>query len=460
MAACNTGLRCQAIFQHGGSEAVIVRVFNGTIASSTSTITLGTGGSDLVLEAAGPGLWGSALRATVDHDTSDPSDTTLFNLLIEELDAPGSSTVIAAEQFHNISTVATHSRFVDTVLNAQAALVNVRTSTDEDAVPTEGVVTAVGSDADDGDDITDAEITGRRDERRGIYALDDADLFNMMCIPPLTRSTDVADGTWAIAANYCQERRAMLIIDSPSAWTASPDTAISDAEIGVNNLRGTVGNATAINAMAYFPRLRMPDPLSENRLADFAPCGAIAGITARTDLQRGVWKAPAGRAASFSSVQGLTYTMTHAQIGVLNPVGLNCLRSLPVIGHLVWGSRTLAGANQLASQWKYVPVRRLALFLEESLLRGTQWVIFEPNEERLWGQIRLSIGAFMQTLFRQGAFQGSTANDAYLVKCDRQTTTQNDIDRGVVNIVVGFAPLKPAEFMFVRLQQMAGQIEV
>ncbi len=454
------GYAVNQFFQHGGSDALIVRVFNGTIASSTATITLGTDGSNLVLEAASPGLWGSALQATVDHNTADPTDLTLFNLLIEELDAPGGSTVIASEQFRNISTVTTHARFVDTVLNEQSALVNVRTSTGDGAQPSNGTVAAVGTATDDGSDITDTEITGDRDLRTGLYALEDADLFNLMCIPPLTRSNDVADATWATAAGYCQERRAMLVVDSPSAWTATPSTAIADAETGVNTLRSTVGNATAINAMAYYPRLRMPDPLSENRLADFAPCGAVAGIISRTDVQRGVWKAPAGLAASFSGAQGLTYTMTDAQNGVLNPVGLNCLRSFPVAGHLVWGSRTLAGADLLASEWKYVPVRRLALFLEESLFRGTQWVVFEPNDEPLWAQIRLNIGAFMQTLFRQGAFQGSAAKDAYFVKCDKETTTQNDIDRGVVNIVVGFAPLKPAEFVVIKLQQMAGQVEV
>jgi uncharacterized protein len=143
----------------------------------------------------------------------------------------------------------------------------------------------------------------------------------------------------------------------------------------------------------------------------------------------------------------------------LNPLGLNCLRSFPVAGNLVWGARTLVGADLLASEWKYLPVRRLALFLEESLYRGTQWVVFEPNDEPLWAQIRLNLGAFMQNLFRQGAFQGRSPREAYFVKCDRETTTQNDINLGIVNIVVGFAPLKPAEFVVIKIQQMAGQVE-
>jgi phage tail sheath protein FI len=252
----------------------------------------------------------------------------------------------------------------------------------------------------------------------------------------------------------------MLIVDPPAGWSSNPATAISTAETGVNDLRGAIGNDDARNAVVYFPRLRMPDPLRENRLADFAPCGAVAGIIARTDAQRGVWKAPAGLEASFSGVQGFTYTMTDGQNGIINPLGLNGLRSFPVAGNLVWGARTLAGADLLASEWKYLPVRRLALFLEESLFRGTQWVVFEPNDEPLWAQIRLNIGAFMQNLFRQGAFQGSKPRDAYFVKCDGETTTQNDIDRGIVNILVGFAPLKPAEFVVIKLQQIAGEIEV
>ena len=156
----------------------------------------------------------------------------------------------------------------------------------------------------------------------------------------------------------------------------------------------------------------------------------------------------------------LTVKLTDGENGQLNPLAVNCLRSFPVVGRLVWGARTLRGADQLASEWKYLPVRRTALFLEESLFRGSQWVVFEPNDEPLWAQIRLNLGAFMQNLFRQGAFQGRSPREAYFVKCDRETTTQNDIDLGIVNIVVGFAPLKPAEFVVIKLQQIAGQVQV
>jgi len=162
---------------------------------------------------------------------------------------------------------------------------------------------------------------------------------------------------------------------------------------------------------------------------------------------------------TLANVQRFDYKLNDPENGVLNPFGINCLRVFDVYGNLCWGARTLDGADAKASEWKYVPVRRFALFLEESLSRGTKWVVFEPNDEPLWAQIRLNVGAFMHNLFRQGAFQGTTPRDAYFVKCDKETTNQTDINNGVVNILVGFAPLKPAEFVIIRIQQLAGQIE-
>jgi hypothetical protein len=199
--------------------------------------------------------------------------------------------------------------------------------------------------------------------------------------------------------------------------------------------------------------------LRDNQLEDFAPCGAMAGIFARTDATRGVWKAPAGLETTINGTNQLSVPLTDPENGELNPLGINALRVRPAVGPVIWGARTRQGDDRLASEWKYIPVRRVALFIEESLYRGTQWAVFEPNDEPLWAQLRLNIGAFMQNLFRQGAFQGRTPREAYLVKVDKETTTQNDVDRGIVNIVVGFAPLKPAEFVILQIQQLAGQIE-
>ena len=198
--------------------------------------------------------------------------------------------------------------------------------------------------------------------------------------------------------------------------------------------------------------------MREGQIDTFVPCGVIAGIFARTDATRGVWKSPAGLDAALNGIAGLQVNLSDGENGQLNPLGINSLRSFPVAGHVVWGARTLRGADSMGDEYKYIPVRRLALFIEETLYRGTQWVVFEPNDEPLWAQIRLNLGAFMQNLFRQGAFQGKSPREAYFVKCDKETTIQNDIDRGIVNIVVGFAPLKPAEFVIIKIQQIAGQI--
>ncbi len=171
-----------------------------------------------------------------------------------------------------------------------------------------------------------------------------------------------------------------------------------------------------------------------------------------------MWKAAAGTDATLAGVQALDYILTDAQNGTLNKVGLNAIRLFPIYGVVSWGARTFLGADDATSDYKYIPVRRLALYIEESLYRGTKWVVFEPNDEPLWAQIRLNVGAFMNDLFRQGAFQGKTSREAYFVRCDSTTTTQTDINLGRVNIVVGFAPLKPAEFVVIQIQQIAGQI--
>jgi phage tail sheath protein FI len=295
------------------------------------------------------------------------------------------------------------------------------------------------------EDIYGAFI-GSRARREGIYALEDADLFNILALPGITEPGVLADAT-----AYCQERRAFFIIDAPLAAT---------------DVAGMVSSATGSDlpksdyAAVYFPWTNVADPLKNGKPRLTPPSGTIAGLYARTDGNRGVWKAPAGTDASLAGVQSLAVPLTDGENGSLNPLGVNCLRTFPVYGAVSWGARTLRGADQMVAEYKYVPVRRLALYIEESLYRGTQWVVFEPNDEPLWAQIRLNIGAFMNGLFRQGAFQGSTPRDAYLVKCDRETTTQDDINRGVVNILVGFAPLKPAEFVVISIRQLAGQIQV
>lgn len=470
-------------FLNGGGQAIIVRLFKGTEVAKVNV-------NGLKLEASSPGTWGNNLAASV--DTASINDEVaeryglsldqLFNLTVVEKAPDGSP--VKTERHHNL-TIVEGERRIDRVLEQESQLVRVQRKSDggpdlPEKRPTETPKTPKSkdkgkedsesgkSDEDsntnqntfkftggvDGDPLTTAnDYKGDQSKKEGLYALEKVDLFNLLCIPPDSRDGTLPNEVYSEALNYCLARRAMLIVDPPSAWGKTVDEAKS--KLTSLGLSGTM----ARNAALYFPRVRQADPLRNGQIDTFVPCGIIAGIMARTDAQRGVWKAPAGLDAALSGVQGLEVNLSDAENGMLNPLGINCLRSFPVAGTVVWGARTLRGADQLADEYKYVPVRRLALYIEESLYRGTQWVVFEPNDEPLWAQIRLNIGAFMHNLFRQGAFQGQTPRDAYFVKCDKETTTQNDINLGIVNIVVGFAPLKPAEFVIISIQQIAGAVE-
>jgi phage tail sheath protein FI len=306
----------------------------------------------------------------------------------------------------------------------------------------------------DADGVTKG-IIGDPNNKTGIYALYDVDLFNLLCLPVTANLPDSnAQAVASHAEKLCTDLRAFYLLDIPQNPPGNRDSV--NAVMDWMSANGTIRSR---NAALYFPRIAIPDPLNGFRLRPAPPSGTIAGLYAKTDGTRGVWKAPAGTEAVLAGVQQLQYNPTNAENGVLNPVAINCLRNFPIYGIVCWGARTLNGADQMADDYKYIPVRRLALYIEESLYRGTQWVVFEPNDEPLWAQIRLNVGAFMQELFRQQAFQGKTPAEAYFVKCDSETTPQDQINLGIVNIVVGFAPLKPAEFVVIQLQQMAGQIQ-
>ncbi len=439
-------------FANGGTEAFIVRVV-GTNGSAAAAIVYN---ATLKLKAKSVGAWGNKLWIRVDDD---PASAARYTLTIRDVGN------VLQEQYTQISIDPNSPRSLDRLLKRSNLVVldgaPPTAKPPAHTVPPPGVdpfgnpaFSTQATNGADGDDVKETNLVGDRDQKSGIYALLQlqTEVFNLLCIPPIDPNTDLTSTTLAPAAALCQERRAMLIVDPSKDWQS-----VDDAVAGMVNpvLTGDVASYAAL----FFPRLSLPEPNDDNRVNSFPPCGAVAGIFARTDAQRGVWKAPAGIDATLVGVPDLDIDMTDLENGRLNPLGVNCLRSLRIIGRVVWGSRTLRGADALADQWKYVPVRRTALYIEESLFRGLQWVVFEPNDEPLWSQIRLNVGAFMQTLFRQGAFQGSTPKDAYFVKCDRETTTQNDINLGIVNIVVGFAPLKPAEFVVVKLQQMAGQVQ-
>ena len=443
-------------YRNGGTQAVIVRLYHedGTD-PTTAELELATSSTPWVLAARSPGAWGNKLRARVDYDTaSGTSDS--FNLYIRD------DTTGEIESFRNLSITTGNPRQADKVLNTESNLVTAAAAPaarpDDHDAPTatdplwadNGTNTkvATSAEASDGIELEEDDYTLNTEvDKRGLYALEKADLFNLLCIPP-HGANDVEDTLIGTAAAYCERRRAVLLVDPPASWNDKADAVAGVASIGTSSK----------NAALYFPRLRMPNPLRDGQIEDFVPCGTVAGIIARTDAQRGVWKAPAGLEATLVGVPALSVPLTDAENGELNPIAVNCLRTMPAAGRVVWGARTLSGSDRLASEWKYLPVRRTALFIEESLYRGTQWVVFEPNDEPLWAQIRLNIGAFMHDMFRQGAFAGASPREAYFVKCDKESTTQSDVNRGIVNIIVGFSPLKPAEFVVIKLQQMAGQI--
>lgn len=491
------GYAIQQYYLNGGSIAWVIRAAPGAAAaaltvnasalyasagvSGVSGIsggeTLGAnGGEALEITAGSPGQWGNNLQIGIDyHETRQlAGEPVEFNLVVREV---AENQVVQSEIFRNLTNADRSSaRFVESVINESSTLIRV-TSKALGSLPENtgtDVISQIGGKSDDpnfrplgrspfqagtdgtepGDPADDTweKSAGASAIQEGMKLLDRIapEVFNLMCIPAAAAlDNDSFKAVVSGATEFCRSRRAFLIVDIPEGVTLDNLTGWMKAH---ETLRSD-------HSSLYFPRITIPDLLNANRPRNVGPSGTVAGIYARTDAARGVWKAPAGTEAVLRGAD-LTVRITDLENGALNPNGINTLRSFPVYGNVAWGARTLDGADQKASEYKYIPVRRTVLYIEESLYQGLQWVVFEPNDEPLWGQIRLNVGAFMNTLFRQGAFQGKTAREAYFVKCDKDTTTQNDIDRGIVNILVGFAPLKPAEFVVIRIQQIAGQLAV
>jgi hypothetical protein len=448
-------------FLNGGGIAFVVRVAGGTFGAAAVTLQGGSPLRDtLHIDAANPGEWGRALRvAAVAAGTPDNR----FNLLVREVTrSNGREQVVRQEIHRNLSMALSDNRYVVEVIARGSALIRAGnaglgqapiTGTPDAAgrVPDSAFVALTGG--SNGTSPADATaILGSQSGKTGLYALEAIapEVFNLLCIPESAAQGDTAyTQVGSEATRYCEDKRAFLLVDIP-AGVAS--------EAGMRTWMSHHNGLRHSNAAVYFPRVLVPDPLNEFRPRNIASSGTMAGVYARSDTERGVWKAPAGTDTGLRGVS-LPVKLNDLENGGLNPLGVNVLRTFPVYGNISWGARTLDGADQMASEWKYIPVRRTALFIEETLYQQLKWVVFEPNDEPLWSQIRLNVGAFMHNLFRQGAFQGGTPRDAYLVKCDSETTTQNDIDAGIVNILVGFAPLKPAEFVVIKIQQLAGQVQ-
>ncbi|MGO9729706.1 MAG: phage tail sheath family protein [Streptosporangiaceae bacterium] len=494
-------------FMNGGNSAQIVRASATDGSGAAAKIALS---GDVILVATSPGTWGNAVYSAavppsltaglqVVVDTSNlVNAATLFNLTITDgstgaiesytglslgAGPPGTpgtpiTTALASSALMNVEpgsgltqkpangtyTVGTFTPPPAPASSTSSSSPTSSTSSAGDtassgSTPSAGASTPAPAAPAGGSQGTDinagsiAVVPADQTTRAGIYALVEADIFNMLCLPTNPGKPWPA-ATLGLAAEFCFQQRAMLIVDPPSQWTQAPPPL--GFTIVVANPAVT-GNYNA-NAATYYPNLEFADPIT-NTTVQLGPCGAVAGVWASTDDARGVWKAPAGTAAALTGISDLSVHVDDSESAVLNPIAVNCLRTLPLVGPVSWGARTAAGADELASQWKYIPVRRTALFIEESLRRGTQWAVFEPNDEPLWSSIRLNIGAFMNSLFKQGAFQGSTPAEAYLVQCDADNNPQSSIDLGILNILVGFQPLMPAEFVIIQIEQLVGQLQ-
>ena len=430
------GYAVQQFFDNGGSDAYVIRIA-ATNATPASVVS-----GDLTFIAASPGEWANHWRVRLTPRAAPDNE----RFKVEVLDDTTLESVV--EVYENLSVDSSDGRFVQSVINGVSTTIAVAAAASGNPPRALTTVSLSGTKTGVDGDVLDPNSTNttRANEfhtavkalfNKGAIA-DRIDLFNLVCVPGESENATIQS-----LQTSCKNKRAFLIVDCTQAATV----AGAPAELAAMN-----GGDPSYGGY-FFPWVQAPDTLQIGTVRSFPPCGYVAGICARTDAARGVWKAPAGIGSTLTGAVGFQVPMSDVEIGDLNSHAVNCLRVLPVYGNVVWGSRTMDGDDERASQWKYIPVRRLALFLEESLFRGTQWVVFEPNDEPLWASIRLNVGAFMQTLFRQGAFQGSSPRQAYFVKCGSETTTQADIDLGTVNIIVGFAPLKPAEFVVIQIQQ-------
>ncbi len=450
------GYAVSQFFSNGGSQAYIIRLVSNDATPAAVTLALTPASSSLTLTADNRGDWANSYGILIKNQSGS---TGRFRLQVAYAPSGSPNPPVVVESFENLSitTPDPQGRYVVDVINAQSNFVTAAIAGSPTAPPADITTPQMLTGGNPGTVLTPRsrvssasgtfETAVAPGSGTGVDLLLHVDLFNLLCVPG-----EADPPTLALLEQFCYAHRAVLIADCfqdatfQSLQTSNgPDPQITSGD-------------KAANAAFYFPWLDAPDPLRPGVTAAYPPCGFVAGIYASTDASRGVWKAPAGTQASLTGIIGPHVPLNDPENGILNPVAANCIRNFPVYGTVVWGARTLQGNDEIGSQWKYIPVRRIALYIEESLYRGTKWAVFEPNDEPLWSQLRLNVGAFMHDLFRKGAFQGQTPQDAYFVKCDKETTTQNDINLGIVNIVVGFAPLKPAEFVVIQIQQMAGQI--
>lgn len=439
-------------FQNGGTAAYILRAMDGTHAHA------GRGG----VTAAAPGVWGNDL--SIAFLASTDGDSGRFRIAVV-YDPPGGAEADLVEDWDRLSAEPSDETYVVDQLERSryirwsATIPPARPEPDKtvSATPNRNDIISAADPLTGGlggnGTLTSGDYARLLSD--GLAHVDDAALL-VACPDALldhaTSATDYVDLV-NVFTDYAANRPRQdmfFVADLPSQTTAIDATAASASTAGLIH-DGSVTASTFTGA--FWPHLVVSDPVGVGRNPQIRvpPAGHVAGLIARTDGRRGVWKAPAGTEATLSGTLALQHPLADAHSDLLNPRGVNALRQLPGAGRVVWGSRTL----RPDTEWRYISVRRTAIFLRTSIYNGIQWAVFEPNDEPLWASLRATIGAFLDTQFQAGAFAGRTRDQAYFVKADADTTTPADQAAGVVNILVGFAPLRPAEFVLVQLSQLS-----
>ncbi|MBV7260317.1 phage tail sheath family protein [Erythrobacter crassostreae] len=455
----------QDFFENGGGQALIIRLFEPAIGRGAARLSFQC---PLTLQAADPGRWGNMLSAKIDtngineqtaaqfKDQYGIGKDDLFNLTLTLTDSKGKA--VSVERYLNLSVSMegkrrTFPNRLDKILAAESSL--ARVSHMPETPPGDGE-TAQGVDGDDGTYLQPSTYLGSRRAKTGIYALDKCELFNLLCIPPDRRLLpDLPQSEWDLpssvrsaAAQYAAEARAFYIIDPISEWVDKAKRGelsdIHPSQLGIDGGTPSDGKVGR-NCAVYFPRIIKEDPVNGDE-ALFPACGAISGAIASNDVACGVWNSPAGATAGLSGVVRLELDLSDDDNSHLNSLGINCLRTFPKIGPTIWGARTLRGADANEDEFQYIAIRRLCLFVEEALYCGTQWAVFQPNNEALWSSLRLGVGTFLAGLGKQGALYN------YTVQCDATNNTLDSIEQGIVIITVRIAPVDPTEFITLQIQ--------
>jgi hypothetical protein len=446
------GYAVEQFFDNGGREALIVRVVNG---ARSATLTLKAGEQALQLQALRPGTR-EFLRASVDFDNIGADELEAFNLTVQRVRAQGTGQVDDQEIFHRLSVSRSDERYFPSAV-AQSALVRLvgempAQRPDRTLDPASGLATAYvssNSDGDDGAPLTDYDLIGSSLDHTGVFALHQAEYFNFLCIPPLSRDRDVGPSALLVAARYCKERRALLIVDPPSIWQTA-----DDALYGLRDW-----NFSNENALMYFPRLLAHDKL-RGHFESFAPCGAVAGMLARYDEGAPVWfTADREEPILRPGLRPVCLVGEDRRIRLAG-LGVNTLQAVRSAGRMNVRLRTLAAGNTANADWRYLSARRLALFILSSIEQGTRWVVAAGYSAEVAGTLTAQVRAFFEGLYDAGTFGTRRVDEAFFVICDERVQTSASLSCGEVQFVIGFAASREHEFHCFRVSHSAAGSKV